>query len=268
MLDKSYESAAAAVADIPESASIAVGGFGLSGNPNALIHALLQTGVGDLKVVSNNCGTDEHGLGVLLRAGQISKMTSSYVGENKEFARRYLSGELELELTPQGTLAEKLRAGGAGIAAFYTRTGVGTQVAEGGLPQRYGSDGEIVQASKPKDQRDFAPGGEPGTFVLEEAIVTDYALVHAAYGDRHGNLIFNKAARQFSPVAAMAGKICIAEVEHLVEPGELDPDAVHLPGVFVHRVVEVGPDIEKPIEKRTVQAAAAESNDAPHPKEG
>ncbi|MDQ0095345.1 CoA transferase subunit A [Paeniglutamicibacter psychrophenolicus] len=267
MLDKTYESAGAAVADIPESASIAVGGFGLSGNPNALIRAVLESGVGDLKIVSNNCGTDEQGLGILLGAGRISKMTSSYVGENKEFARRYLKGELELELTPQGTLAEKLRAGGAGIAAFYTRTGVGTQVAEGGLPQRYGPDGEIVQASKPKDQRDFAPGGETKTFVLEESIVTDYALVHAAYGDRHGNLVFNKAARQFSPVAAMAGKICIAEVEHLVEPGELDPDAIHLPGVFVHRVVEVGTDIEKPIEKRTVQAAGAASGDRPLTKE-
>ncbi|GAA1861951.1 CoA transferase subunit A [Paeniglutamicibacter psychrophenolicus] len=268
MLDKTYESAGAAVADIPESASIAVGGFGLSGNPNALIRAILESGVGDLKVVSNNCGTDEHGLGILLGAGRISKMTSSYVGENKEFARRYLNGELELELTPQGTLAEKLRAGGAGIAAFYTRTGVGTQVAEGGLPQRYGPDGEIVQASQPKDQRDFAPGGETKTFVLEESIVTDYALVHAAYGDRHGNLVFNKAARQFSPVAAMAGKICIAEVEHLVEPGELDPDSIHLPGVFVHRVVEVGTDIEKPIEKRTVQAASAAMGDSPLTKEG
>ena len=267
MLDKTYESAGAAVADIPESASIAVGGFGLSGNPTALIRAVLESGVGDLKVVSNNCGTDEHGLGILLGAGRISKMTSSYVGENKEFARRYLSGELELELTPQGTLAEKLRAGGAGIAAFYTRTGVGTQVAEGGLPQRYGPDGEIVKASQPKDQRDFAPGGETKTFVLEESIVTDYALVHAAYGDRHGNLVFNKAARQFSPVAAMAGKICIAEVEHLVEPGELDPDAIHLPGVFVHRVVEVGTDIDKPIEKRTVQAASVASGDRPT-KEG
>lgn len=179
-------------------------------------------------------------------------MTSSYVGENKEFERRYLTGELELELTPQGTLAEKLRAGGSGVAAFYTRTGVGTQVAEGGLPQRYNADGTIALASAPKPTAEFDVDGVPQTFVLEEAIRTDYALVHARKGDRHGNLIFNKSARNFSPVAAMAGRICIAEVEELVEPGQLDPDEIHLPGVYVHRIVEVGPDVEKRIERRTV----------------
>ena len=255
-IDKSRASAAEAVADIPDGASLAVGGFGLSGNPIQLIEALLEQGATDLSVVSNNCGVDGWGLGVLLDAGRIRKMTSSYVGENREFARRYLGGELELELTPQGTLAEKLRAGGSGIAAFYTRTGVGTQVAEGGLPQRYDADGNVVQASAPKDVRTFSPGGREEDYVLEEAIVTDFALVHAAKGDRHGNLVFNKAARQFSPVAAMAGRVCIAQVEQLVEPGELDPDAIHLPGVFVHRVVEVGTDIEKRIEKRTVSAPA------------
>ena len=258
-IDKTYATAALAVADIPDGASLAVGGFGLSGNPVQLIEALLAQGASNLSVVSNNCGVDGWGLGILLEAGRIRKMTSSYVGENREFARRYLSGELELELTPQGTLAEKLRAGGAGIAAFYTRTGVGTQVAEGGLPQRYDAAGNVVQASSPKDVRTFAPGGTAGEYVLEESIVTDFALVHAARGDRHGNLVFNKAARQFSPPAAMAGRICIAQVEELVEPGQIDPDAVHLPGIYVHRIVEVGRGIEKRIEKRTVRTAGTEA---------
>ncbi|WP_420807815.1 CoA transferase subunit A [Antribacter gilvus] len=248
-LDKVVASAAEAVADIPDGASLAVGGFGLCGNPIALIEALLAQGTRDLSVVSNNCGVDDWGLGVLLGAGRIRRMTSSYVGENKEFERQFLSGELELELTPQGTLAEKLRAGGAGIAAFFTRTGVGTQVAEGGLPQRYDGAGGIAVASSPKEVRSFG-GAE---YVLEEAISTDFALVHAEKGDRHGNLVFNKSARNFSPLAAMAGRLCIAQVEELVEPGELDPDQVHLPGVYVHRVVEVGRDVEKRIERRTVR---------------
>ncbi|GAA5149412.1 CoA transferase subunit A [Microbacterium pseudoresistens] len=253
MIDKTWATAADAVADIPDGASLAVGGFGLSGNPSQLIEALLAQGTGDLSVVSNNCGVDEWGLGMLLGARRIRKMTSSYVGENKEFERQFLSGELELELTPQGTLAEKLRAGGSGIAAFYTQTGVGTQVAEGGLPRRYNADGSVAQASPAKDVRAFDVDGEMKEFVLEEAIRTDYALVHAAVGDRHGNLVFNKAARNFNPLAAMAGRVCIAQVERLVEPGELEPDAIHLPGVFVHRVVEVGVDIEKRIERRTVR---------------
>jgi len=248
VIDKQIPTAAEAVADIPDGASIAVGGFGLSGNPIALIEALLAQGTTDLSIVSNNCGVDNWGLGVLLGARRIRKMTSSYVGENREFERQFLSGELELELTPQGTLAEKLRAGGAGIAAFYTQTGVGTQVADGGLPRRYAADGSVAVASPAKDVRTF---GER-EYVLEEAITTDFALVHAWKGDRHGNLVFRKAARNFNPLAAMAGRVCIAQVEELVEPGALDPDAVHLPGVFVHRVVEVGTDIEKRIEKRTV----------------
>lgn len=254
MIDKQVATAADAVADIPDGATLAVGGFGLSGNPMILIEALLAQGATDLSIVSNNCGVDDWGLGILLNAHRIRKMTSSYVGENKEFERQFLSGELELELTPQGTLAEKLRAGGSGIAAFFTQTGVGTQVAEGGLPRRYAADGSIAVASPVKDVRTFAVDGTEREYVLEEAIVTDYALVHAAVGDRHGNLVFNKAARNFNPLAAMAGRVCIAQVERLVEPGELDPDAVHLPGVFVHRVVEVGSDIEKRIEKRTVRA--------------
>jgi 3-oxoacid CoA-transferase subunit A len=255
MIDKVVASAAEAVADIPDGASLAVGGFGLSGNPIALINALLAQGTRDLSIVSNNCGVDDWGLGVLLNARRIRKMTSSYVGENKEFERQFLSGELELELTPQGTLAEKLRAGGAGIAAFYTQTGVGTQVAEGGLPRRYDGSGGVALASPAKDVRRFEVSGTERDYVLEEAIVTDFALVHALRGDRHGNLVFNKAARNFNPLAAMAGRVCIAQVEELVAPGELEPDSIHLPGIYVHRVVEVGTAIDKRIERRTVREA-------------
>ncbi|APX33347.1 succinyl-CoA--3-ketoacid-CoA transferase [Brachybacterium sp. P6-10-X1] len=253
-MDKTVATPAEAVADVPDGATLAVGGFGLSGNPVQLLAALLEQGAGSLSVVSNNCGVDDWGLGLLLGAGRIAKMTSSYVGENKEFARQYLEGELEVELVPQGTLAEKLRAGGSGIPAFYTRSGAGTQIAEGGLPMKYDGRGGIATSSPPKDVRVFSLGdSEPLEYVLEESIVTDFALVHALRGDRHGNLVFNKATRQFSPPAAMAGKICIAQVEELVEPGGIDPDAVHLPGVYVHRVVEVGTDIVKRIEKRTVR---------------
>jgi 3-oxoacid CoA-transferase subunit A len=267
--DKVVASAAEAVADIPDGASLAVGGFGLCGNPIALIEALLAQGTTDLSVVSNNCGVDDWGLGVLLNAHRIAKMTSSYVGENKEFERQFLSGELELELTPQGTLAEKLRAGGAGIAAFFTRTGVGTQVADGGLPRKYDGTGGIAIASPAKEVRTFRTGGGgEAEYVLEESISTDYALVHALRGDRHGNLVFNRSARNFSPLAAMAGRVCIAQVEELVEPGEIDPDAVHLPGVYVHRVVHVGTDIEKRIERRTVSepSSAAPSSSTADPK--
>ncbi len=248
-LDKVVPDPAAAVADIPDGASLAVGGFGLCGNPMELIRALLAQGTSGLSVVSNNCGVDDWGLGLLLDAGRIVKMTSSYVGENKEFERRFLAGELEVELTPQGTLAEKLRAGGAGIAAFFTRTGVGTQVAEGGLPRRYDGAGGVAVASPPKEVRTF--DGKP--YVLEEAITCDVALVHARRGDRAGNLVFHASARNFNPLAAMAGRLCVAEVEELVETGDIPPDDVHLPGVFVHRVVEVGTDVEKRIERRTVR---------------
>ncbi|WP_203135560.1 CoA transferase subunit A [Microbacterium sp. JZ31] len=254
-LDKVVATPDAAVADIPDGASIAVGGFGLCGTPMALIDALLAQGASDLSVVSNNCGVGDWGLGVLLQARRIRRMTASYVGENKEFERQFLAGELEVELTPQGTLAEKLRAGGSGIAAFFTRTGVGTQVAEGGLPLRYDGAGGIALASPSKEVRAFGAH----EYVLEEAIRTDFALVHALRGDRHGNLVFNRSARNFSPLAAMAGAVCVAQVEELVEPGELDPDQIHLPGVFVHRVVEVGTDIEKRIERRTVREAATGS---------
>lgn len=250
-IDKTVQSAGLAVADIHSGASIAVGGFGLCGIPMVLIEALLSSGVDDLSVVSNNCGVDDWGLGVLLAAHRIRKMTSSYVGENREFERQYLSGELELELTPQGTLSEKLRAGGSGIAAFFTRTGVGTMVAEGGLPRRYNVDGSLAVASPSKLTRMFGIGDERKEFVLEESITTDFALVHAEIGDRYGNLRFHASARNFSPLAAMAGRICIAQVERVVEPGEIGPDDVHLPGVYVHRVLEVGA-VEKRIERRTV----------------
>ncbi|MBX3087133.1 MAG: CoA transferase subunit A [Cryobacterium sp.] len=252
-IDKTVGSAKQAVADIRDGARIAVGGFGLCGNPMKLIEALLEQGAKDLSVISNNCGVDDWGLGVLLGARRIRKMTSSYVGENKEFERQFLSGELELELTPQGTLAEKLRAGGAGIAAFFTPTGVGTQVAEGGLPRKYAVDGSVSVASEAKEVRSFEHGGRKREFVLEESITADFSLVHALRGDRFGNLVFNKSARNFNPIAAMAGRICIAEVEELVEPGEIDPDSIHLPGVYVQRIVEVGSGVEKRIERRTVR---------------
>lgn len=254
-MDKTVATPALAVADVVSGSSVAVGGFGLCGNPMELIAAILNLGSKDLSVVSNNCGVDDWGLGVLLAQKRIQKMTSSYVGENKEFERQFLSGELEVELTPQGTLAEKLRAGGSGIPAFYTQTGVGTQIAEGGLPLRYAIDGSVAKASSPKETKFFEYQGEQREFVLEQAITTDFSLVHAAVGDRHGNLIFNKSARNFSVAAAMAGKVCIAQVERLVEPGMLDPDGVHLPGVFVHRILEVGPNTEKRIERRTVSEA-------------
>ncbi|SDF12323.1 CoA transferase subunit A [Streptomyces griseoaurantiacus] len=251
-MDKVIATAAEAVADIPPGASLAVGGFGLAGVPNVLIQALYKRGVGGLSVVSNNCGAMESGLAVLLAAGRIARVTGSYIGANKEFARQYLAGELELELIPQGTLAERLRAGGAGIPAFYTPAGVGTQVAEGGLPWRYDGEGGVALASPPKEVREF----EGGRYVLERGIRTDFALVRAARGDRHGNLVFSKSSRNFNPLAAMAGKVAIAEVEELVEPGDIDPDAVHLPGVFVRRVVALTPEqaADKRIEKRTVSS--------------
>ncbi|MEU4485258.1 CoA transferase subunit A [Streptomyces purpurascens] len=249
-MDKVVATALEAVADVPDGASLAVGGFGLSGVPNVLIQALYERGVAGVSVVSNNCGAMESGLAVLLAAGRIARVTGSYIGANKEFARQYLAGELEVELIPQGTLAERLRAGGAGIPAFYTPAGVGTQVADGGLPWRYDGEGGVALASPPKEVREF-DGTE---FVLERGIRTDFALVRGAKGDRHGNLVFNKSSRNFNPLAAMAGRVTIAEVEELVEPGEIDPDAVHLPGIFVQRVLALTPEqaADKKIEQRTV----------------
>jgi 3-oxoacid CoA-transferase subunit A len=231
MIDKVVETPALAVADITSGSTLAVGGFGLCGIPENLIAAVDQLGVGDLTVVSNNCGTDGFGLGILLEQRRIRRALASYVGENAEFERQFLSGELDVELVPQGTLAERLRAGGAGIPAFFTPTGAGTLVAQG------------------KESRVIA-GKE---CILEEGIVTDFALVAAWKGDRLGNLVYRKAARNFNPNVATAGRICIAEVEVLVEPGELDPENVHTPGVFVDRVVVA--KREKRIEQRTVRPA-------------
>jgi 3-oxoacid CoA-transferase subunit A len=254
-LDKVVGSAAEAVSGIGDGATLAVGGFGLCGIPSVLIQALLDAGASDLRVVSNNCGVDGWGLGLLLAQKRISRMTSSYVGENKEFERQYLSGELEVELIPQGTLAERLRAGGSGIPAFYTPAGVGTQVAEGGMPWRYAVDGSIALASPPKETREFGDR----EYVLEHGIVTDYALVRASVGDRHGNLVFDKSTRNFNPLVAAAGRVTIAEVEHLVDPGEIDPQHVHTPGVFVQHVVSLTPEqaADKRIERRTVAVPAS-----------
>jgi 3-oxoacid CoA-transferase subunit A len=235
-MQKVYASCADAVADIPSGASLAVGGFGLCGIPHNLIQALLEQGATDLVTVSNNCGVDGWGLGVLLDHRRIRRTTGSYVGENKEFERQYLHGELEVELVPQGTLAERLRAGGCGIPAFYTPAGDGTLVADGGLPWKHHPDGSVAIASPKKETRVFN-GRE---YVLEHAIVCDYALVRASVGDTLGNLVFHKTTRNFNPLCAMAGRITIAEVERLVEPGEIEPENVHLPGIFVQRVVEVG----------------------------
>ncbi|WP_024301995.1 CoA transferase subunit A [Pseudogulbenkiania sp. MAI-1] len=233
-MNKLYPDAHTALADIVrDGQTIAAGGFGLCGIPEVLITALRDSGVRGLTVISNNCGIDGVGLGQLLETRQIRKMISSYVGENKEFERQYLSGELELEFTPQGTLAEKLRAGGSGIPAFFTRTGYGTVIAEG------------------KEVREF--NGHP--HILEAALTADIALVKAWKADRAGNLIYRRTARNFNPNVAMAGKLCIAEVEEIVENGELDPDAIHTPGIFVHRLV-LNPQPIKRIEQRTVRAAS------------
>jgi 3-oxoacid CoA-transferase subunit A len=253
-MEKVFESAAEAVADLADGSSIAVGGFGLCGVPSQLIAAIRAAGPTDLRVVSNNCGVDDWGLGVLLSEGRIARVTSSYVGENKEFARQYLAGELEVELIPQGTLAERLRAGGCGIPAFYTPAGTGTLVEEGGLPWRYRADGSVAVASPPREVREF----HGRRYLLEESITTDFALVRATKGDRAGNLVFHAATRNFNPLCAMAGRITVAEVEQLVEPGELDTDHVHVPGIFVQRIVDVGLT-DKRIERATVRPRQAES---------
>ena len=234
-MNKIFPSAAQALQGVVQDGQLlAVGGFGLCGIPEALIDALRDSGVKDLTVISNNAGVDGFGLGKLLETRQIKKMISSYVGENKEFERQFLAGELQLEFTPQGTLAEKLRAGGAGIPAFFTKTGVGTLVAEG------------------KELREF--DGE--TYVMERALVPEVALVKAQRADKSGNLQFHLTARNFNPAAAMAGKVCIVEVEEIVETGSMEPDQVHLPGIYVHRIV-LNANPEKRIEKRTLSASAA-----------
>ncbi|MDV6318147.1 CoA transferase subunit A [Chromohalobacter sp. HP20-39] len=230
-MNKQYASASAALDDLIEDGmTLAVGGFGLCGIPESLIVALRDTGKKDLTVASNNAGVDGFGLGILLESRQIRKMLSSYVGENKEFERQYLSGELELEFCPQGTLAERLRAGGAGIAAFYTKTGYGTKIAEG------------------KEIREF----DGDHYVMERGLPVDIALVKAQVADKAGNLRFNKTARNFNPLAAMAGKVCVVEVEEIVDTGDIDPEDIHLPGIFVHRIV-YNPAPGKRIEKRTLR---------------
>lgn len=251
-MNKVLATCAEAVADIPSGATLAVGGFGLNGIPHNLIQALLEQGATDLVTVSNNCGVDGWGLGVLLDHKRIRRTTGSYVGENKEFERQYLHGELEVELVPQGTLAERLRAGGCGIPAFYTAAGVGTPVAEGGLPWRHRSDGGIAIESPAKETRSFS-GRD---YVLERGIVCDFALVRASVADTAGNLVFHKATRNFNPLCAMAGKITIVECEELVAAGAIDPENVHLPGVFVHRIVKTGPE-DKRIERVTTRKREA-----------
>lgn len=228
-MGKVFDSFDKAVEDIFDGATIIAGGFGLCGIPEKLIEAVQKKNVQDLTVVSNNCGVDDYGLGLLLANKQIKKMVASYVGENKTFEQQFLSGELEVELTPQGTLAERIRAGGAGIPGFYTATGVGTPIAEG------------------KEIKEF----KGKNYILEEAIVGDFALVKAWKADKSGNLVFHKTARNFNPLAAMAAKVTIVEVEELVEIGELDPDHIHLPGVYIQRIL-VGTDYEKRIERRVV----------------
>ena len=229
-MNKVFADAAAAIFDIEDAAVLMSGGFGLCGNPENLISALRDRGTKGLTIISNNCGTDEYGLGILLQNGQVKKMVSSYVGENKEFERQFLSGELEVELNPQGTLAERIRAGGAGIPAFFTPTGFGTVVADG------------------KETREI--GGR--MCVLEHALTADFAFVKAWKGDAHGNLVFRKTARNFNPMMAMAGRVTIAEVDELVEPGELDPDHIHTPGIFVQRILQ-GSGYQKWIERRTTR---------------
>ncbi|TCP62282.1 3-oxoacid CoA-transferase subunit A [Rhodovulum bhavnagarense] len=231
-MNKVYDSAAEALDGLLfDGMFIAAGGFGLCGIPELLIEAIKDAGTRDLTFASNNAGVDDFGIGILLQTRQVKKMISSYVGENAEFMRQYLSGELELEFNPQGTLAERMRAGGCGIPGFYTKTGVGTQIAEG------------------KEHKEF--DGE--TYILERGIVADLSIVKAWKADTTGNLVFRKTARNFNPPAAMCGKVCVAEVEEIVEPGQLDPDKIHLPGIYVHRLIKG--DHEKRIEQRTTRAA-------------
>jgi 3-oxoacid CoA-transferase/3-oxoacid CoA-transferase subunit A len=249
-MNKIFPDALAALRDVPEGATLLAGGFGLCGIPENSIAALRELGTKGLTVVSNNCGVDDFGLGILLRNKQIVKMISSYVGENKEFERQYLSGELEVELTPQGTLAERLRAGGAGIAAFFTPTGAGTAISDGGLPLRYGEGGKVVKYSEKKELRDF----DGRTYVMERGITGDVAIVKAWKGDRFGNLVYRHTAMNFNPMMATAAKLTIAEVEEIVEVGTLDPDQIHTPGIYVQRIFQ-GRGYEKRIERRTVTAS-------------
>lgn len=250
-MDKVFVSAAEAVADIEDDIVLMSGGFGLCGNPENLIVALRDKGVKGITIVSNNCGTDDYGLGILLKNQQVVKMISSYVGENKTFERMFLTGDLEVELTPQGTLAERIRAGGSGIPAFFTPTGYGTWISDGGLPMKYDADGNVVKESQPKETREI----QGRHCVYEEALRADVAIVKAWKGDRWGNLVFRKTARNFNPIMATAADLTIAEVEELVDVGELDPDEIHTPGIHVDRIIQ-GEEYEKWIEQRTVRPRA------------
>lgn len=238
---KVLDTAKDAIADIGDGAVLMVGGFGLCGNPENLITALHQRGTKGLTLISNNCGTTDRGLGVLLAAGQVKKMVSSYVGENKEFERRYLSGELDVELNPQGTLAERIRAGGAGIPAFYTATGVGTAVSEGGLPLRFNRDGSIAVKSTQKETRLLVDprSGTERTYVQETGLFADFCLVRAHTADESGNLVFRQTARNFAPMMCTAARVTIVEAEHIVPTGTLDPDHIHVPGIYVKRLILV-----------------------------
>jgi len=248
-MNKVYPDAAAALDGLVfDGMTIMAGGFGLCGIPENLIVALRDSGAKNITAISNNAGVDDFGLGLLLQTRQIKKMISSYVGENATFERQYLNGELELEFNPQGTLAERIRAGGAGIPAFYTPAGVGTAVAEGGLPMLHDKDGNVIKASEPKDVRVF----DGKMYVLERGITADYALVKAWKGDRMGNLVYRHTAANFNPMMAMAGRTTIAEVEELVEVGELDPDHIHTPSLYVQRIFQ-GENYEKRIERRTLR---------------
>ena len=263
-MDKVVATAREALEGLTDGMTLAVGGFGLSGIPSVLIDEVLALGITELQVVSNNCGVDGKGLGVLLAEQRIRRVIASYVGENKEFARQYLAGELEVELTPQGTLAEKLRSAGAGIPAFFTPTGVDSQVSEGGMPWRYDSEGNVLISSPPKEKREYVVRGNARDYVLEESLFTDFGLVRAAKGDRHGNLVFNKSARNFNPLCAMSAQIGVAEVEELVEPGELDPDEIHLPGIYIHRVLVLSPEqvAAKEIEHVTTRPRTDQTKEA------
>jgi 3-oxoacid CoA-transferase subunit A len=250
-MDKILKSARDACADIQNGATVLAGGFGLCGIPENCIQALRDLGQKDLTFVSNNCGVDDFGLGILLRNKQIRKMISSYVGENKEFERQYLSGELEVELVPQGTLAERVRAGGAGIPAFFTPTGAGTAVSDGGLPLQYGPGGKVAKYSTKKETREF----NGRLHVLESAITGDYAIIKAWKGDRFGNLVYRHTAMNFNPMMATAAKVTIAEVEEIVEVGALAPGEIHTPGIYVSRLFR-GESFQKRIERRTVRQAS------------
>lgn len=247
-MSKIINDLAGALKNLKEGSTIMVGGFGLCGNPEYLIRAIFDAGVKDLTVISNNCGTTDFGLGILLKERRIKKMIASYVGENKIFEAQFLNGELEVELVPQGTLAEKIRAGGAGIPAFFTATGVHTLVSDGGLPMLYDGQGAILKSSLPKEIRRFAKR----EYVLEESLTADFAFVKAKTSDPFGNLVFNKTARNFNPIMATAAKITIAEVEEIVPLGAIDPEHVHLCGAYVQHVYR-GENYQKWIEQKTIR---------------